>query len=456
MSRALIEKYDRPGPRYTSYPTVPYWTRGFSSSDYAAKLDEAGRRGDDAPLSLYFHLPFCESMCSYCGCNVVIAHNPERHVEYVDVLCQEIDLVCARLGNRRSVLQLHYGGGTPTYLSEALLCRIWAKITDNFVILDDAEVAVEIDPVVTTPEKVALLREMGFNRLSMGVQDFNPQVQEAVGRIQTVERTAMMVNAVRSLGFSGINFDLIYGLPYQDHAAMAHTIAEVITLGPDRVALYSYAHVPHLRPHQKRLDEMPRLNGIEKWELFDLSRAQLQGEGYVAIGMDHFARRDDELAIAQHNGTLSRNFQGYTVKPCDDIIAFGITGISDVCGAYSQNMRPLPTYYKAIRSGQLPTVRGCVLSSDDLLRRAAITRLMCHNRLDIDAITAEFQVSPDYFDASLAKLAPLMDDALVEVDGQIVTVTELGTTFIRNIAMAFDAYLDETEADGRPRFSQTI
>src|SRR5690606_26324663 len=295
----LLRKYDRPGPRYTSYPTVPAWTDSFGPDDYAEKLREAAALGREAPLSLYVHIPFCREMCTYCGCNVVVSTSREKHEEYVEVLRRELDLLADHLGSRNRLSQIHYGGGTPTSLSEDHLVRLWEKIRERFEITPDAEVAVEIDPVVTRREQLALLRGMGFNRLSLGVQDFTPEVQRAVNRIQTVEETESMVEYARHLGFRGINFDLIYGLPHQRVETFEKTIDEVLRIAPDRLAIFSYAHVPDARPNQRRIDPATLPLGPEKYAIFDMARRKLLSAGYVAIGMDHFARHDDELAVAQ-------------------------------------------------------------------------------------------------------------------------------------------------------------
>ncbi|WP_373047749.1 oxygen-independent coproporphyrinogen III oxidase [Vulgatibacter sp.] len=456
---SLIAKYDRPGPRYTSYPTVPAWTEAFRGENLASKLDEAGAAGDHLPLSLYAHLPFCKEMCTYCGCNVVISMNGQKHAEYVEVVRQEIDLVADRLGGRNQLLQIHYGGGTPTALDEALLVRLWDKITERFSVQRDAEIAIEVDPVVTSREQLALLRGMGFNRISMGVQDFTPEVQRAVNRLQSVGETEALVDYARKLGYRGINFDLIYGLPHQRLETFAKTIDEVIRIGPDRVAIFSYAHVPQQRPHQKKIDVSWLPQGEEKYALFAHARDRLHASGYVSIGMDHFARVDDELAVAQRERRLSRNFQGYTVKPAADIVAVGATAIADVQGAYAQNVRPLGQYYDAIRNGRFATERGAWLSPDDLLRRDAINSIMCNFHLDLSALGAKHGVDAAALLApSMAKLDEMEKDGLVERTATTLDVTPAGRTFVRNVAMEFDAYLGKPPAPGKklPIFSRTI
>ncbi len=456
VDTALLRKYDRAGPRYTSYPTAPEWTEAFTADDLAAKLREAGAAGKELPLSLYFHLPFCREMCTYCGCNVVISNDRAKHAEYVEALRREIDLAADLLAGRRGLLQLHYGGGTPTSLDEPLLLRLWEKITERFDVLRDAEVAIEIDPVVTSREQLALLRGMGFNRVSMGVQDFTPEVQRAVNRVQSVEETEALVSYARKLGYTGINFDLIYGLPFQKLETFAKTIDELIRIGPDRVAIFSYAHVPEVRTHQRKIDAATLPVGPEKYALFVHARDRLLANGYVAIGMDHFARKDDELALAQAERRLSRNFQGYTVRPAPDIVAFGATGISDLRAAYSQNVRPLGKYYAAVNEGRFAVAKGARLSPDDLLRRDAITRIMCNFHLDLRSLGERHGVDGSaYLAQTLERLRPMEADGLVRLGGDEIEVTELGRTFIRNIAMEFDAYL-ERAGENRPVYSRTI
>lgn len=456
----LLRKYDRPGPRYTSYPTVPAWTDAFGPEDYAQKLREAAALGAEAPLSLYAHIPFCAEMCSYCGCNVVVSRNRDKHEEYVGVLLRELDLLAAHLGTRNRLSQIHYGGGTPTSLDEDLLLRLWAKIREHFDLTRDAEIAIEIDPVVTRREQLALLRGMGFNRLSLGVQDFTPEVQRAVNRVQTVEETEALVSYARMLGFSGINFDLIYGLPHQKMETFERTMDEVLRLSPDRVAIFSYAHVPDARPNQRRIDASALPVGPAKYALFEMAREKLLGAGYLAIGMDHFAKVDDELAIAQRERRLFRNFQGYTVRPAPDTVAVGASSIADVRGAYAQNARALPPYYEAIRAGRFATVKGARLDADDLLRRDAINALMCNFVLDLRTLGEKHGVdAASYFAESLEKLREMEADGLVRIGSELVELTEVGKHFVRPAAMAFDAWLDRlppTRKGKLPVFSRTI
>lgn len=448
LSDELLARYGVAGPRYTSYPTAPVWSEAFDGEAYADKLDEAGRAGDDQPLSLYFHLPFCREMCAFCGCNVVITRDARKVERYLSGLAQEMDLACARLGSRRRVTQLHWGGGTPTFLDEAQLARLWREVAHRFVIDAEAEVAVEIDPVVTTPAQLTLLRSLGFNRLSMGVQDFTPEVQHAAKRVQSLEETRRLIEHARTLGFSGINLDLIYGLPLQTADSWRRTIEAILDLRPDRAAVYSFAYVPDVRPHQRKLAALAMPRGRDKLALFAIAHDAFTQVGYRAIGMDHFALPSDELARAQERRQLRRNFQGYTVIPADDVIAFGITAISDVQGAYAQNTRSLVDYARTVENGRLATVRGCRLTSEDRERRRIIQSLMCNAWVDLGAAAASA------FAGELDQLRALQDEGLLELVGSEITLTALGRVLVRNVAMVFDTYLRKPGA--RPVFSQTI
>ena len=444
----LLAKLDVYGPRYTSYPTVPAWRSSFTARDYARHLAEAGKRPRTDPLSIYVHLPFCREMCAYCGCNVVVTKNSRKPDLYLDYVAREMDLVVPHLGERRRVSQLHWGGGTPTYLSEAQIERLWREITRRFEPQPDAEIAVEIDPVVTSKQKLALLRGLGFNRLSMGVQDFDPDVQRAVRRPQTVDETAEMLESARQLGFHGINFDLICGLPLATPASWRRTMEIVAEMRPDRVAVYSFAFVPSARPHQRKLASLPIAAGQEKLALRAIANEVLGAAHYRAIGMDHFALPSDELARAQRLRRLHRNFQGYTTQLATDVVAFGATAISDVSGAYAQNTRPLRAYYAAIARGELATERGLALSGDDLRRRAIIQSLMCNFWVDL-GVDGE-----TYFERELRDLRAFEDEGLVRRVGTEVTISPVGRPFVRNVAMIFDAYLGSPDA--ARVFSRTI
>jgi oxygen-independent coproporphyrinogen-3 oxidase len=443
----LMARYTVSGPRYTSYPTAPEWKHDFGPEQLAQHYEQAGQAAADAPLSLYVHLPFCKSLCWYCGCNVVIAKERKAADRYLDHLALELEMVARLLGPRRALSQVHYGGGTPTFLDERQLERLWGEITKRFKPLPDAEVAIEIHPAITTKGQLTLLRSLGFNRLSMGLQDFDPEVQQATNRIQTPEETGALVEHARSLGFRGINFDLIYGLPHQNAERWQRTLELVLGMKPDRLAVYSFAYMPDVLKHQKRMpaDTLPM--GRTKLDLFRAAYSAFLGAGYRAIGMDHFALPDDELSRAQERRTLGRNFQGYTVKSASDVVAVGSTAISDVAGAYAQSVRALPRYYERIQAGRFATERGIVMSEDDKRRRALITQLMCNFWVDLG------EEGSRYFAPELQKLKSFEDDGLLVRRGTQLEVTPMGRLFVRNLAMVFDAYLARAD---KPRFSKTV
>lgn len=436
----LLLRYDVNGPRYTSYPPVPAWSRNFGEADYLEKLEAAGRAEGSLPLSLYVHIPFCEKLCTYCGCNVVITRNTRRADEYLGRVDREMEIVAGRLGKGRSVSQVHWGGGTPNFLDESQLERLWRSITDRFLLLPDAEVSVEINPATARTSQVTLLRQLGFKRVSMGVQDFDPLVQKTVHRVQTPQETEVLMEAARAAGYEGVNLDLIYGLPHQAPESWRRTLEEVIRLQPDRIALFSLAYMPQAIRHQRALPKEVMPETRKKLELFRLAKEALLVAGYCQVGMDHFARPTDELVRAQRDRRLGRNFQGYTVKSTPDLVAFGSSGISDVAGAYAQNVKPLDEYNRLLDAGRLPVERGLLLSADDLRRRRVITQLMCHFFLEFDPDDAR------YFSNEVERLRPLEADGLLRLSGHQVEVTDLGRFFIRNIAMVFDAHLAELPA----------
>jgi oxygen-independent coproporphyrinogen-3 oxidase len=432
---SLLRRLDVPVPRYTSYPTAPVWTEAIGPKAFAEALTRAGREHPDAPLSLYVHIPFCRERCSFCGCNVAIARNAATADPYLASLDREMDSVVAFLGGRRALSQIHWGGGTPTFLEERQIESLWRSITARFRVLPDAEVAVEIDPKVTSRSQLKVLRSLGFNRLSMGVQDLDPQVQQAISRIQTPQETREMLEAARELGFRGINFDLIYGLPRQTPASWARTLEQVLEMGPDRTAVYAFAFVPDVRPNQKRLPTADLPHGLEKLQLFRLAWEAFTGAGYRPIGMDHFARPDDELSEAQARRALTRNFQGYSVRAAADVVALGVSAISDISGVYAQNPHGLPRYRESVDAGALATERGFALSRDDLRRRQIITQLMCNFYVDLGSRADE------KLGSEIARLRELENEGLVTVCGSEVEVTALGRIFVRNVASIFDAYL---------------
>jgi len=439
----LLRRLDVAGPRYTSYPTAPVWSDDFGPEEYARALERAA--GSPAqPLSIYVHVPFCRKMCSYCGCNVVIDRTGARAARYLEALPLEIDRVASHLGTRRSVSRLHLGGGTPTYLDEAQLARMIGALAAAFRLLPDAELSVEIDPKVTRPSQLATLRALGFRRLSLGVQDLDPRVQEAVGRVQTVEETEAAIADARRLGFASVNVDLIYGLPRQTRESWRRTLEAVVRLGPDRVATFAFAYVPSAKPHQRRLPIAELPVGRARLELLGVAQEVFARAGYRAIGIDHFALPDDELARAADRGTLGRDFQGYTAYPAGETVAFGPSAISDVGGVYAQNDRHPDRWERALRDGRLPTVRGHRLTDEDARRRALIGSLMCR------FATA---LPPDLADEREA-LLPMARDGLLTLDGAALTLTPLGRLFARNVAMVFDAHLAREARDAA--WSRTV
>jgi oxygen-independent coproporphyrinogen-3 oxidase len=442
---SLLARYDIAGPRYTSYPTVPVWRDDIGPSDYVRALESASAHAD-RPLSMYVHLPFCEEHCAYCGCNVVITQDRSRADRYLDHLARELEMVAERLGPRRSLAQIHWGGGTPTFLDEVQLERLWREITSRFTPRADAEIAIEIDPMVTSEAQLALLHGFGFNRISLGVQDFDPKVQEAVRRPQSVSRTLELTEIARRLGFSGVNYDLIYGLPFQTPETWGRTLERVLELAPDRLAIYSFAYLPDLRKQQRKLPVFGLPSGTEKLALFTQAYQTLTDAGYVSIGMDHFASPSDELARAQKDRRLGRNFQGYTVQAAEDTIAFGVSGIGSVDGLYAQNVRGLSHYYERIERGELATTKGLWTTAEDRSRAGVINALMCNHEVDLGA-DAERRYARE-----LAALRAMETDELLTLQGPKVELTVLGRLLVRNVAMVFDAYLESTEA----AFSRTV
>ncbi len=455
----LLAHHDRPGPRYTSYPTAVEFAEDFGPAEYAARLDMASQL-TITPLSLYVHLPFCESRCSFCGCHVVVTKNTSLADVYLDRLVKEAELVSRRLGERTTLHQYHWGGGTPTYYSPDDLARLHTTLMGMFDMAPGAEVAIEVDPRVTTVEHLEVLRGLGFNRLSMGIQDFDATVQDLIGRHQTVDEAVELHTAARAMGFESINFDLIYGLPGQTDESFATTLEKVTELMPDRLAVYSFAYMPTKVTQQIRIDESRIPDRDTKFRLLTAAVDRLVGRGYVQIGMDHFALPDDDLTIARANGTLSRNFMGYTTKRSPDVVAIGTSGISDVQGAYAQNHKRMTDYYGSVDRGELPIERGIALSPDDLVRRYVITELMCNGTIRADDVENRFGISfTEYFASELASLASpggAIDEGLVETTDGNLRATELGELFIRNVAMEFDAYMAAHRDSPKPHFSRTV
>lgn len=454
ITRALLEKYDKPGPRYTSYPTAPTWQPTFGDADYRAALARAAANTND-PMSLYFHLPFCWERCLFCGCNVVISKRHDVSDTYLDYLYREVAMGAEALQGRRRTAQMHWGGGTPTYLSCTQMEALFREVTKHFDFAPGAGIALEVDPRVTTREQLHLLRALGFNRISMGVQDLDTKVQAAITRNQTEAQTRTLFDACREEGFEGVNIDLIYGLPEQTPETWARTIETVIAIRPDRLAVYSYAHLPNMIKHQKKIDALPRPTGPEKWDLFAIARRLFLEAGYRAIGMDHFALPTDELSKALAERRLHRNFMGYTVVPADDMIGFGVSAIGEIGDAYAQNEKRPVLYYGALDEGRFPTHTGIALTHDDLVRRWVIRQLMCNFYLDFAKLSAKFGVGYDqYFADEERDLAPLYNEGFLVRHDDHLEILPMGQAFVRNICMVFDAYL--RRPDAFKAFSRTV
>ena len=454
LTDATLEKYNRPGPRYTSYPTAPVWKDDFGPDDLESFYARAEEKA--TPLSLYMHIPFCESLCLFCACNVSIQKDKKVAIPYLEALKREIDHVSRHVSKKRPVIQFHWGGGTPTYLTPAQLEDLFCYARERFSFSPDAEIGIEIDPRVTNRAHLESLRRLGFNRLSMGIQDFQPKVQETIHRVQPYDLTRDLIIAARELGFESLNVDLIYGLPHQTAASFKDTIDRTLTLVPDRVAMFSYAHVPWLKKQQGSF-QMYLPEGMEKFRIFRVGLERFLDAGYLYIGMDHFARPGDELAIAQQNRTLHRNFQGYTTKAGADLYGMGVSAISSIGEAYAQNRREVPAYQDTVGARGIATMRGYRLSADDVLRRAVIGRLLCHTVIPKHEVERQFAISFDeYFASELTRLKEARDEGLVALDSGQIRVTSLGRIFIRNIAMTFDRYLHEQQMDQRPLFSKTL
>jgi oxygen-independent coproporphyrinogen III oxidase len=454
VTAEILDRYNVPGPRYTSYPTAPEWLDTFGPVDYDEVVRGSNATSPSAPVSLYMHLPFCERLCLFCGCNVVINKNHDVAVPYLEKLEWEIDQLARRVDKTRQVVQLHWGGGTPTYLSAAQLQHLFEYVSERFDFASDAEIGIEVDPRATREDQVRALRRLGFNRISMGIQDFNPLVQQTVHRIQPYELTRALYDLCRELRFDSINIDLIYGLPHQTPDSFVESVDKVIEMRPDRIAMFSYAHVPWLKKQQGSFARHIPL-GMDKFRIFRAGIERFSEAGYKYIGMDHFALPGDELCVAQSSRTLHRNFQGYTTKAGADLFGVGVSSISGVGRAYAQNQRDLKNYYSAIEQSTLPTMRGFRLGDDDALRREVISRILCHCVLRKSEIDSDFGIRfDDYFADELGRLRQLEQDGLVTLTAEQITVNSLGRIFIRNVGMVFDRYLQKPK--DRPVFSKTL
>ncbi|MBN8735849.1 MAG: oxygen-independent coproporphyrinogen III oxidase [Xanthomonadales bacterium] len=455
---SLMARYDVPAPRYTSYPTAPQFHAGFGE----AQLREAAVASNEtgAPLSLYVHMPFCWSPCFYCGCTRVITRDVRRADQYLEYLQREIAMTAPLFDAGRTVRQLHFGGGTPNFLDIPRLGDLMRELGEHFRFAKDrggVEAGIEVDPRFADFDYVCELGALGFNRISIGVQDFDPVVQAAVNRVQTVAQTFEVLEAARAADFDSVNLDLIYGLPRQTLAGFGQTLDQVLGLAPDRVAVYGYAHLPRLFKAQRQIDAADLPDAAMRLRLFGLAVEKLCGAGYVYIGMDHFARPDDELVRAQRQGTLQRNFQGYSTQGDCDIVGLGMSAIGRIGDSYSQNARDLPGYYLALDNGRLPVARGIALDADDVVRRAAINELMCHGVLDMHAFGERHGiVFAACFAEELERLRQLETDGLVELDPETLRVTSRGRLLLRNVAMCFDAYLSRETQPLQPRYARSV
>lgn len=457
ISPELLTRFDVPGPRYTSYPTADRFVEAFGEDDYIQVLQQrqSGRVGQVPPLSLYVHIPFCESLCYYCACNKIITKHKDRASTYLRYLTKEVILHSQHLGRGQPVSQLHLGGGTPTFMSDDELRQLMAMLRAHFAFVPGGEYSVEVDPRTVDEGRLAVLAEMGFNRLSFGVQDFDPAVQKAVHRIQPAEQVFQLVDASRRLGFESVNVDLIYGLPMQTTASFDRTLAQIKSLRPDRIALYAYAHLPDRFKPQRRIHAEDLPLGSAKVEMLARSLDALTEAGYVYIGMDHFALPDDALAVAKRQGRLHRNFQGYSTQADGDLIALGVSSIGRVGATYSQNAKTMEEYVDALDQGRFPVVRGLALSRDDLIRRSVIMALMCQGHVQFESIHLAWMVDfKTMFARELTQLEDLQAQGLVQLSESCIQVTPTGWFFVRGVAMLFDRYV---QADrNRQRFSKII
>ena len=453
FDREMIRKYDRPGPRYTSYPTAPQFSESFGPAQYAGLLQASATM--DRPLSLYVHVPFCDVRCFFCGCNVTISHDRTWGKRYLPWLEREMARTSELLGGQhREVIQVHWGGGTPTFLPAEDLTELMAILRRHFRFAPDCEIGVEIDPRECTEEQTDALVAGGMNRLSMGLQELDPRVQRAVNRVQTAEQTWGVLEGFRARGVESANVDLIYGLPHQTPEGFGATLADVIRMAPDRLALFNFAYLPSMFPHQRTIDPAALPAPDTKLRMLEEAIATLTAAGYIFIGMDHFARPDDPLAQALRDRTLTRNFQGYSTCAETDLVAFGVSSISEVADGYAQNVKTLSEYRQAVEGGRLATCRGLVRTPEDRLRREVIWSLMCHFRVDKAEIERRHGIDFDsFFAAEVASLEPMAADGLIELEPERIEVTALGRLLVRNAAMAFDAYLTAVAA---VRYSRTV
>ncbi len=455
FDRELIQSLSGKGPRYTSYPTADRFQNNFTEQNYLQTLSKRTVGALNKALSLYVHIPFCNTICYYCGCNKIITKDKSKADEYIEYLGKELALLKPHLNGKQKLTQLHFGGGTPTFLSDAQLGHVFELIREHFTLVADGEYSIEIDPRKVTRESVFKLRELGFNRMSIGIQDFNLDVQKAVNRVQTEEETATVINAARDAGFKSISVDLIYGLPHQTLASMQETLERVLALDPDRLAIYHYAHLPHLFKPQRRIADADLPSSEVKLDILQMFVETLINKGYVFIGMDHFAKPNDELSLALKQGRLQRNFQGYSTYADCDLISIGVSSIGKVSNIYVQNERDINAYYESIASGHLPIMRGITLTQDDILRRSIIQDLMCRFALSFGAYEAQYGICfKNYFKDEWADLSAFHDMGLLDIEEDFILVSAKGRFVIRNIAMTFDKYLREKTTHAI--YSQTV
>jgi oxygen-independent coproporphyrinogen III oxidase len=455
LSEELLRRYDVPGPRYTSYPTADRFVETFDAAQYLQALARRARSKMEGPLSVYVHIPFCEQVCYYCACNKIVTRHHERAGEYLQALAHELELTLQRLGRDAALCQLHFGGGSPTFLSDAELAALMALLRGSFTFLPDAEISIEVDPRTVDAARLGKLKSLGINRMSFGVQDFDPDVQQAVHRIQPFESVRALMESARGIGFDSINVDLIYGLPRQTPTSFQRTIEQVAGLKPDRIALYAYAHLPQRFKPQRRIESADLPPPGDRVQMLGTALSRFQGEGYVHIGMDHFALPGDALAVAKREDRLHRNFQGYSTQPDCDLIALGVSAIGKVGTTFSQNVKTLSEYYEALKQDRLPVARGLQMNEDDALRRDVIMALMCQGRVDFDAIERTHGIRMhEAFAAEFERLHGLAEQGLVQVQPRAVQVTPVGWYFVRAVAMVFDRYLNANPL--RERFSRII
>ena len=455
LTADMLQKYDVSGPRYTSYPTADRFVEAFNEDSYKVALDQRRVAGAALPLSIYVHIPFCESLCFFCACNKIVTKHHERSTEYLRYLNREIDLHIEHLGAKQIISQLHLGGGSPTFFSDAELSELMTMLKRNFTFAPGGEYSIEVDPRTVNESRLKHLADLGFNRLSFGVQDFDPEVQKAVHRIQPAEQVFSLVEAARRLKFDSVNVDLIYGLPMQTPESFSRTLDQIVELRPNRIALYGYAHLPERFKPQRRISEYELPAAQDKISMLSNALSAFIKAGYVYVGMDHFALPDDDLAIAKRQGRLHRNFQGYSTQPDCDLISLGVSAIGRVGATYSQNTKTIKEYYDYLNQGRFPIVRGLALSRDDLIRRAVIMAIMCQGALQYESIELAYVLDfKNYFASELELLKQQEAIGMVELDDTGLQVTEMGWFFVRAVAMLFDKNLQSDK--NRARFSKII